>query len=242
MLFLVFVYQSFVSSSVALATEMEFGKPERNWEAYDSPRRFLVDNSWNVQFGTPSAENSYFSLGIALDSSDDVYITGNTEGSLYGTNAGSSDGWLAKRVGSDGSFSWGVQFGTALHDDAIAIAVDSGGDVVLTGSTKGDLHGSNAGDKDSWISKRSGSDGSFIWGVQIGTIAEDYAVGVAVDYSGDVYTAGYTLGSLYATLRSAGNRDFWVTKRNGAFIWGLQHGSVDSDSGRGTQLDIRLSV
>lgn len=217
----------------ALTSGKDFGKPDSNRGTSNNlSRRLLVDSSWNVQFGTSSSENSYFSLGISLDSSDDVYTTGNTEGSLYGLNAGSSDGWMSKYAGADGSFVWGVQFGTASHDDAVAIALDSSDDVILTGSTEGDLHGSNAGDKDIWISKRSGSDGSLIWGVQIGTTAEDYAVGVAVSSSDNVYAAGYTLGSLYATLQSNGNRDFWVAKYSGSdgtLMWGVQYGSNNPD-------------
>ncbi|WP_084544454.1 SBBP repeat-containing protein [Chroogloeocystis siderophila] len=51
------------------------------------------DQLWIQQFGTP---NTDFAGSIAADNFGSLFVVGNTDGSLGGTNAGSWDGWLAK--------------------------------------------------------------------------------------------------------------------------------------------------
>ena len=52
-----------------------------------------VNLAWTQQLGTSSSEHSN---SVAVDSFDNVYITGSTGGVLGGTNAGSYDAFLAK--------------------------------------------------------------------------------------------------------------------------------------------------
>jgi len=56
---------------------------------YDSEGTFL----WTRQFGTSERDSSY---GLSLDVWGEVYISGSTEGSLGGLNAGYSDAFVAK--------------------------------------------------------------------------------------------------------------------------------------------------
>ena len=49
---------------------------------------------WSYQYGTTFYD---YGTGIAIDSSDNIYITGYTQGGLYGnTNAGSYDIFVIK--------------------------------------------------------------------------------------------------------------------------------------------------
>nr|WP_235927018.1 SBBP repeat-containing protein [Gloeocapsopsis dulcis] len=57
------------------------------------------DQVWTQQFGTP---NSDFSGSIAANNAGSLFVVGNTDGSLGGTNAGSWDGWLAKLNSNSG--------------------------------------------------------------------------------------------------------------------------------------------
>jgi hypothetical protein len=128
--------------------------------------------------------------------------------------------------------SWDVQFGTTSSDNCQGVVVDGSGDVITVGYTFGSLYGTSAGNTDYWVSKRSGSDGSCIWGVQYGQIAVDFVNAVAVDdSSGDMYCTGRTAGALYGTLTGA--VDYWVSKLSGldgSLVWGVQRGSSDGDN------------
>ena len=92
--------------------------------------------------------------GVAIDSNNNVYITGITRGSLGGdgSNAGISDAFLAK-YNSNGTFEWTTQLGTSAIDYAFSVAIDSNNNVYITGYTNGDLSGSNAGFGDAFLAK-----------------------------------------------------------------------------------------
>ena len=183
---------------------------------------------WTKQLG--SAESD-MSNGIAADSSGNVYITGSTKGDLSGSNAGGWDAWIAK-YDSEGNQQWVKQLGTAGDDMAWGIAADSSDNICVTGYTKGDLGGSNAGGNDTWIAKYD-SDGNQLWLEQLGTAGEDNSYGVATDGSGNIYIAGGTTGDLEGS--NAGDYDAWVAKYNseGKQQWLKQLGSSKEDKSWG---------
>ena len=92
------------------------------------------------------------------------------------------------------------------------MAVDSSGNVYAAGYTEGALDGSNAGGWDLFVVKYNSS-GTKQWTRQLGTSSDDWAYGVAVDSSGNVYAAGYTEGALDGNT-SSGSYDLIVVKYN----------------------------
>jgi hypothetical protein len=119
---------------------------------YDS-----AGNSLGVkQFGTTGNDTVE---GLAIDSANNVYVAGSTNGSLFGgSRAGKSDAWAAQ-FDANGTLMTSVQVGTAADDQALAIAVDQTGAIYLGGLTKGNLGGANQ-DKsgqtaDAWLAKYS---------------------------------------------------------------------------------------
>ena len=101
------------------------------------------------------------------------------------------------------------------------------------GHTTGSLpDNTNAGLSDFWVARYSGADGNRIWLAQFGTTSDDYGVGIAVDHNGDVFVAGITLGSLYAT--HSGLNDCYVAKLSGGngktVLWGVQYGTTAGDT------------
>lgn len=58
------------------------------------------DRVWVQQFGTPDLDYTY---KLTVDNASHVYITGFTEGSFGGINAGSYDAWIAKLDAETGS-------------------------------------------------------------------------------------------------------------------------------------------
>ena len=91
-----------------------------------------------TQFGT--ASDDYLNA-LAVDSSDDIYCGGYTEGAFSGfTNDGAlKDAWFGKFLNSSGAQSWLEQFGSNGADDLQGLAVDSRGYVSVGGYTDGIL-------------------------------------------------------------------------------------------------------
>jgi|GEM_PF-1077339 len=179
---------------------------------------------WIKSFGTTTYEGLNKSL---VDSSGNTYMVGTTLGNLVGTNAGGYDIWLTK-YDTNGNQLWLRQFGTS-GNDAANLALDSSGNIYLTGSTLGNLGGTNAGGYDAWLSKYD-NNGNQLWLRQFGTSGYDSANGLALDSSGNVYLTGNTTGNLGGT--NAGSGDVWVGKydTNGNQLWLKQFGSSLDDS------------
>ena len=104
-----------------------------------------------------------------MDSSDIIYVTGDTYGGLdNNTNAGSNDFFLAK-YNSSGAYQWTQQLGTSSGDIGYGVAVDSSNNIYVTGQTAGGLdNNTNAGSNDFFLAKYNSS-GSYQWTQQLGT-------------------------------------------------------------------------
>nr|MDJ0796437.1 SBBP repeat-containing protein [Calothrix sp. MO_167.B12] len=112
---------------------------------------------WIKQFGT-TGDDAPFTDGIEIDSNDNIFLTGYTDGDLGGVNAGSYDAWVAK-YDTDGNQLWIQQFGTPEYDTASTVSADDDGNLYVSGITDGSLGDSNAGSYDSWVVKLDANTG-----------------------------------------------------------------------------------
>ena len=108
---------------------------------------------WVIQFGTTSGDYAY---GLQIDSNDMLYPALYTSGTMEGTSEGSND-MVVMQVDSTGSILWTEQFGTG-GDDQISlgrgspVAIDSTGDLFITGWTSGAFSGySNPDGDNDWF-------------------------------------------------------------------------------------------
>jgi len=195
--------------------------------------------SGTQQLGTSSED---WGLGVTIDSSDNIYLTGRTIGGLDGnTNSGDNDTFLVK-YNSSGNKQWTRQFGTSssdvTSDGGKGINVDSSGNVYVTGHTYGGLDGNtNSGDYDIFLVKYNSS-GTKQWLRQLGTSSEDRGNSVSSDSSGNVYVTGYTHGGLDGNTNS-GSSDIYLMKYNssGTKQWIIQLGTSSTDIGRDVSVD-----
>ncbi|MBE9169062.1 SBBP repeat-containing protein [Pleurocapsales cyanobacterium LEGE 06147] len=105
-------------------TDSDFGGTNTGsydtWVAkYDSDG----NQQWRTQFGTSEIDNPF---DLSVNNADEVFVTGFTEGSLGGTNAGSYDAWLAKLSSVDGSllnFSQSSETESLLPDTGLPSAM-----------------------------------------------------------------------------------------------------------------------
>ena len=109
---------------------------------------------WALQMGTTSVDGSF---GLSIDANDNVYPLIKTEGSMEGSNLGLAD-IVLMQVDSTGTILSTDQFGTAgteyLPTSGGAVAVDSAGDVFITGATNGAFTNyNNSGSYDLFVYK-----------------------------------------------------------------------------------------
>lgn len=182
-----------------------------------------------------SSSDSISTSGIAIDNANNIYITGETYGVVSGqTSAGRSDYWLAK-YDISGSRQWVRQFGTARSDYSRNVAVDTSGNVYLTGYTS-----YSSSDDDGWVVKLD-SNGTQQWrrALETSTSYSSITNGVAVDSSGNVYVTGYTNTSLVSGQSNAGLQDAYVASytSNGTQRWVRQFGSSSNDYSSAMAID-----
>jgi len=118
-------------------------------------------------------------LGIAVDSKDDIYITGYTQ-SL------NDDIFLAK-YDSSGEQKWIKTWDGGDKDHGYGIAVDSSDNIYIIGST----NSSGAG-RDDMILVKYNSAGIQEWNTTWGIDVSNEGYGVVVDSENNIYITGYT--------------------------------------------------
>lgn len=113
---------------------------------------------WTQQFGSIGDDEAF---DIYIDSLDNIFLTGYTNGNLGGDNAGSFDNWVAK-YDTNGNQVWVQQFGTSALEQAYGITGDNAGNLYVTGVTEGSLGATNAGSVDSWLAKLDAATGNLL--------------------------------------------------------------------------------
>jgi hypothetical protein len=180
--------------------------------------------TWVRQLGNVTAPGLATSFdevrGAAVDSTGNIFITGQTQGALGGPNGGLRDIFLVK-YDVDGNYQWTEQLGTGVvgvnspagADVAKGIAVDRFGDIYVAGDTDGSLGETNAGGQDAFVAKFSAA-GSLLWIKQLATGTgifdssnDEYAYAITIDDQDRPVLAGYTYGDL-AELNGGGADTF----------------------------------
>jgi uncharacterized delta-60 repeat protein len=174
--------------------------------------------------GTLGDVGADFGYAIAVDSSGNVYVTGQ----INSQGAGSADVLITK-YDTSGTIQWQRILGGGGNDYGYGIAVDSSGNVYVTGRT----NSQGAGGFDVLITKYDTS-GTIQWQRRLGGSSSDYGQGIAVDSSGNVYVTGYT-----ASPSGGVQNDVLIAKydTSGTIQWQRTLGDVDSDEGYGIAVD-----
>lgn len=140
---------------------------------------------WQRQYGASLRDLSF---GAAVDSSGNVYSTGwtrNVTTNIY-------DVILAK-WNSSGTIQWQAALSGSASDTGRSVAVDSSGNVYITGTDKSSA--SNNGSDDILVAKYNSS-GTLQWQRVLGSSDSDAGYGIAADSSGNVYVAGSANGGM----------------------------------------------
>ncbi|MCP4624809.1 MAG: hypothetical protein GY850_14980, partial [bacterium] len=179
-----------------------------------------MEHQWSRGFAN-SSDQTCFSM--ATDDSGNIIITGPFEGSVnFGgsplTSAGGWDIFLAK-FDSSGNHIWSKKFGDKSDQTGYCVAVDSSGDIVVTGSFGGtaDFGGmtlNSAGGQDMFLARFNAS-GSHLWSMAFGDASDQTGYSAAIDNSGNIIVTGDLSGSTDfggGPLTSAGGRDIFLVR------------------------------
>ena len=191
------------------------GPSAGNFDAFVSKYDAAGISQWTRQLGTASLDAI---TDISADSLGNVYISGDTAGSLGGPNIGGFDIFVSK-YNTGGALQWTKQLGTANNDQSYGVSADGLGNVYLTGSTE----------DGSFVSEYDAA-GVLQWTQQLGAVGNG---GVSADGLGNVYISGWTDGSV------AGDVDAFVSKYDaaGVFQWIKQLGTAAVESSTGVSAD-----
>ena len=201
--------------------------------------------TWNSFLGGSGDDLGY---GIAVDGSGNVYVTGlslASWGSPVRAYSGSSDAFAAKLT-SSGALTWNTFLGGSGDDGGSGIAVDTSGNVYVTGDSYATWSCAptactvRAYTGDDAFAAKLNSSGGLTWNTFLGGSATDKGTAIAVDSSGNIYVTGYSGGTWGSPVRAySGNTDAFVVKLDGPgdLIWSTFLGGSNGDCGYGIALD-----
>jgi hypothetical protein len=163
------------------------------------------NHQWSKLFGDAKDQTS---ASVAVDSAGNIFVAGTFPGSInFGgatlTSAGGTDIYVAKLTQA-GEHVWSSRFGDLSDQGFARIAVDSAGNVLLTGSYQGSVDfgggslvslGGPVGGDDIYVAKLDGS-GKHLWSRRFGDSLVQTAKSIAAAKNGNVLLSGSYDGTL----------------------------------------------
>ncbi len=245
--------------------------------AYDKTRPLVIDPvMWYSSYLGGSGPDQ--AASIAVDSANNVYVAGFTQSLDFpkvnqipgacqvGCDSGNDDAFVTKIDPSGKTLVYSSYLGGSGGDSASAIAVDSAGNVYLTGGgNSSDFprvnqiagaclgscgHGSN---NDAFVTKINAAGNALVYSSVIGGSGDEDDggfAGIAVDSAGNAYLTGNTNSTDFPQVNQipgacngtcgSGSTDVFVTKVNApgsALVYSSYLGGSGTDIGFGIAVD-----
>ena len=164
---------------------------------------FKYNSSGTLQWqkDIPYMQNAF----IAMDSSNNIYVAGTY---YTGGVSNNNRNWLIMKLNNSGSLTWAREMTGSTTDLVTGIAVDSSGNVFVSGYNFAGQAG---------IVKYNTS-GTFQWHRKLDGTSWEYSGGVAVDSSGNSYVL-YHSGSSGSNDTSNGNMVIAKYNSSGTVVW-----------------------
>jgi len=181
--------------------------------------------------------NSDDGVGIAVDSSGNAYVAGETQSTNFPTvnpfqsaYGGGRDGFVTKINAAGSAYVYSTYLGGSSDDAIKSIALDSAGNAYVAGATASTnfptatpIQPANAaaGGYNCFVTKINAAGSALVYSTYLGGSGGfDVATGIAVDSSGDAYITGVTVSTDFPTANAfqgthatdSGVNDAFVTK------------------------------
>jgi hypothetical protein len=191
------------------------------WDIFVAKLDASGNHVWSKRFGNTNVAQR--ANATAFDSAGNVVVTGYFGGTVdFGggplTSPDNQDIFVAK-LDPNGNHVWSKGFGGGGAQSAYAMAIDSAGNVAITGvfELTMDLGGgplTSAGNVDIFVAKLDSS-GNHVWSKRFGDASVSVVSATAIDSAGNVVVAGGFGGTLdfgNGPLVSAGGHDVFLAK------------------------------
>jgi len=188
---------------------------------------------YSTFLGGGSDECSY---SITVDSSGNAYLTGQTWSTAFPTTpgafdttlGGSNDAFVAKLNATGGGLVYSTFLGGGDREAGFTIVLDPSGNAYVTGDTQstdfpttpGAFDITLDGGSDIFVAKLNATGSGLVYSTFLGGALVEMEPCIALDSSGNVYVAGYTLSADFPTIPGSfdtifnGNSDVFVAKLN----------------------------
>ena len=231
---------------------------------YDPHLPLTIDPSylWHTFYGKSGAVAADdYAYSIAVDSDNNIYVTGYSLGNWYDAASPLHDYTLSRdifilKLDSAGTYQWHTFYGGSGEDVGYGIALDDSGNIYVTGYSGAAWSGPDSespkhaytGNDDIFVLKLN-SAGAYQWHTFYGSTNTNDDIGrsISIDGSGNLYVTGISpatwdgdggTGPLHPHSNT-GTYDIMVLKLDsaGAYGWHTFYGGSLSDGGYGVVVD-----
>lgn len=205
--------------------------------------------------------------GIEFDAAGNIFLTGYYSGTVdfdpgagtYNLTSNGSDDIFVCKLNSQGDFIWAKSIGGTTGVQVYGMAIDEGGDAIITGSFYGTCDFdpgagiyelTSSGDRDIFLCRLT-SAGNFSWAVKMGGSGIDVGYSVAIDVGGNILSCGtfhnsadFDPGTGSFPLTAVSGYDAYVSKLSsgGTFIWASQFGGSQTEYAKSLCTDVEGCV
>jgi len=194
-----------------------------------------AENNWQQGYLYGGEMDSFIQgNAVTTDNMGNYYVAGFFDETIFFdaielNTIGQDDIFLAK-INHQGEVVWAVSAGSTARDEVFAIALDSDGNVYITGEYRNTIEFTidddleSTGGTDIFIAKYD-NDGEFLWAQSAGGFGNDKGVSLAIDGDDNVYVGGdFAMEahfSITESVTASGSIDYFIAKYSpaGVFQW-----------------------